>query len=366
MSAGEKEVPPKPALRVPDAVVLECERQVSDTALPLPHRYRAGAFMCMALGGVRWDTVQWTTAVALQADAVMFDSAREKVQGQGSHKWGAPRIGPGGTDWGAAFYDVWTQVERPAGCDWLLPAAKCPRGQRFTLDTPFDLSKKATFNSALMMFRCLLRGPGLNFDMAESQKYTFHSLRAWLDTGLRQAGFSEDDCTLALHWAKNSTMPRLYDRASITSEVAVKARLMAGYQTGWRQVENGTLPQHFEAGMPPPGQQSRKRPRTPASESTAPAGATIAPKVARHSEKSGTTVGQSTVKNAKASKAEKRARRQAREDRRAAKAARKAAKAATQAPALPEQGAALESHPEPPALEERQRLYAELFPGQAW
>ena len=326
--------------------------------------------MCMALGGVRWDTVQWTTAVELQADAVMFNSAREKVQGQGSHKWGAPRIGPSGTDWGAAFYEVWTQVERPAGCDWLLPAAKCPRGQRFTLDTPFDLSKKATFNSALMMFRCMLRGPGLNFDMTESQKYAFHSLRAWLDTGLRQAGFSEDDCTLALHWAKNSTMPRLYDRAAITSEISVKARLMAGYQGGWRQVTDGTLPQHFEAGVTPPGQRSRKRPRTPDSAPAVAAGAPVTSKVARHSGKSGTTVGQSTVKDTKASKAEKRARRQAREERRAAKAARKAAKAAKQVPALPAQGAVLETHQESSALddhlEERQQLYAAIFPGQEW
>ena len=110
---------------------------------------------------------------------------------------------------------------------------------------PFDVSKKATFNSALSMFRCMLRGPGLNFDMAESMKYAFHGLRAWLDTGLRQAGFSEDECTLALHWAKNSTMPRLYDRAGITSEVSIKTRLMRGYQQGWRQVADGTLPQQF-------------------------------------------------------------------------------------------------------------------------
>ena len=163
----------------------ECKRQCSDKALPLAHRYRAGAFMSMALGGVRWDTVQWTEAVALESDSIVFESTREKVQGRGYHKWGAPRIGPGGTDWGAAFYNVWLQVERPSGCDWLLPAAQCPRGQRFAIDMPFDVSKKATFNSALSMFRCMLRGPGLNFDMTESLKYAFHSLRAWLDTGLR-------------------------------------------------------------------------------------------------------------------------------------------------------------------------------------
>ena len=327
--------------------------------------------MCMALGGVRWDTVQWTTAVALQADAVVFHSAREKVQGQGSHKWGAPRIGPGGTDWGAAFYNVWTQVARPDGCDWLLPAAaKCPRGQRFTLDMDFDLSKKATFNSALAMFRCLLRGPGLNYDTAESQKYAFHSLRAWLDTALRQAGFSEDECTLALHWAKNSTMPRLYDRAAITSEVSVKARLMAGYQRGWRQVADGALPQRFEAdGIAAAPEQSRKRPRAA---SFAPAAAPGAPKVARRSDNG---VGQSKAsgkqpaKDKQASKAAKRVRRGDKESRRAAKKARKEAKRAAKRAAAPTPSgtldAAISLQPGPSDREEAQQLFANLF-GQEW
>ena len=350
---------------MPDSVVLECERQCSDKALPLAHRYRAGAFMSMALGGVRWDTVQWTEAVALESDSIVFESTREKVQGRGFHKWGAPRIGPGGTDWGAAFYNVWLQVERPAGCDWLLPAAQCPRGQRFAIDMPFDVSKKATFNSALSMFRCMLRGPGLNFDMAESMKYAFHGLRAWLDTGLRQAGFSEDECTLALHWAKNSTMPRLYDRAGITSEVSIKTRLMRGYQQGWRQVADGTLPQQF-------GDRAALSQAVAVSATQSPAA-------------TGVRTGKKARKAAK--RAERAARREARRDaRRAAKAISKAAKRAKVGSAAANRAARRDPQRTAPAaaiadtsgavcvrperdtddLAEAQALYAELFPAQDW
>jgi len=346
--------------------VLECERQVSDTALPLPHRYRAGAFMSMAIGGVRWDTVQWTTAVALEKDAIVFESTREKVQGRGYHRWGAPRIGPGGTDWGAAFYAVWLQVERPSGCDWLLPAAQCPRGQRFALHMPFDLSRKATFNSALAMFRCMLRGPGLQFDMKESMRYAFHSLRAWLDTGLRQAGFSEDECTLALHWAKNSAMPRLYDRAGITSEVSIKTRLMIGYQRGWRQVTDGALPQQFQDPTAAAGQPGAMLSSATGPSSTVPTdkqakkAAKLARKEARRAAKRTAKAIQKAAKGAKTVSAANRA------ARRKPKRSATAPLAAVAGPPGGEHSSATQPASELGDFATRQELYAELFPGQAW
>ena len=239
----------KPAERPPDELIFELERAVCDTSLPVPHRFRAGCFLSMALGGVRWHEVQCSTLVKLARDALIFEATREKVAGWTAHRWGAPRCGPSGSDWGKAFFEMWQQLPLPAGCSWLLPATLCPRGARRALSLEFEFSRKAEFNDALSLYRCIIRGPPLNCSVSESQKHALHGLRAWLDTGLRQARFSEDDTTLACHWAKNSAMPRLYDRSAVTSEVAVKLRLMQGYQAGWRQVEEGAVASHFPVAV---------------------------------------------------------------------------------------------------------------------
>ena len=258
---GEVSAPEaKPAQRAPDAVIFELEREVMNEQLPKRRRFRSGCFLCMALGGVRWSEVQWTTSVRLLRDALVFVAAREKVRGKGPHKWAAPRFGPSGLDWGKTFHELWLEIPRPENCDWLLPAAARVPRQCVSLTAGFELEKKAGFGQALSLYRSILQESNLQFSKERALEFSLHGLRAWLDTALRQANFSEDDATLALHWEKNSKMPRHYDRTSVSSEVRVKSRLMAGYRAGWRQVEEGTVPMEF-SHTAAPAAEHRDRPR---------------------------------------------------------------------------------------------------------